>query len=110
MEPNQKPTPKEDGIRRVSAYDPAAVRGVQNAYASLKSIFRGTGAKITMDAQDLSSGFGFLTVSGRWFLTNEPGKLAECLRGATNAEFVWKTDGSIELNLGYYDLTKDSEV
>ena len=110
MNHSQTPTPKEDGIRRVSAYDPTAVRGVQNAYASLKSIFWGTGAKITMDAQDLSSGFGFLTVATRGFLISKPEKLAECLRGATNAEFVWKTDGSIELNLGYYDLTKDSEV
>lgn len=85
---------------------PERVRQVKAAYKALRLIAKGKNVDVTYELNEPYTSMGSVTVVGKEVIITNPVLLAKVASMASNFEVYPKTNGTVQMNFTFHNLTR----
>lgn len=85
---------------------PERVKQVETAYKALRLIAKGKNIDVTYELNEPYTSMGSVTVVGKEVIITNPVLLAKVASMASNFEVYPKTNGTVQMNLTFHNLTR----
>ena len=84
---------------------PKKIKEMVDVYKLLKTHFAGQAVKITCKLDELITSYGDITLEGKLFMFTDSNKVVlDAFKKATTIDVNPKTNGNVEINLGFAEL------
>lgn len=94
---------------KMSIVNPDKLKEFVFAYNTLQSIFKNTRNKVSYQLHSPHISMGSITIVGKSVIFKNTKQFLEIVKTASNFEAYPKTDGTIEMNFTFHDLTTPIE-
>lgn len=85
---------------------PERVKQVETAYKALRLIAKGKNVDVTYELNEPYTSMGSVTVVGKEVIITNPVLLAKVASMASNFEVYPKTNGTVQMNFTFHNLTR----
>lgn len=85
---------------------PERVKQVETAYKTLRLIAKGKNVDVTYELNEPYTSMGSVTVIGKEVIITNPVLLAKVASMASNFEVYPKTNGTVQMNFTFHNLTR----
>lgn len=85
---------------------PERVKQVETAYKTLRLIAKGKNVDVTYELNEPYTSMGSVTVVGKEVIITNPVLLAKVASMASNFEVYPKTNGTVQMNFTFHNLTR----
>lgn len=85
---------------------PERVKQVETAYKALRLIAKGKNVDVTYELNEPYTSMGSVTVVGKEVIITNPMLLAKVASMASNFEVYPKTNGTVQMNFTFHNLTR----
>ena len=101
---NKSSKPMKDGDMIVRMTNVKRTEAFHSAFNVMKQIIRGKDVMISEISHQPILSASTISITGRDIRITRPDALSSVLKVASNAEILSKTDGSVEINITFYDV------
>lgn len=90
---------------RTSVINPVKLKQIQFTYNALRFMTKGSGAKVSYKLHEPYNSVGYVSVVGKNISFLYPEWMAKISELASNVEIYPKTNGTVQMNFAFHELT-----